>query len=186
MSRSSSCPSQATNMYAHLFPSLSALRNLGSGEARDEGHWFCCLWYLFNGSTSSVYMVFSLPRCWLGMLLPLLCTGHPSFCHCKNYCVVPLLFWVLVVVVLRTEHNLGVLILYLLSAHGLCSSDDDSWILQNMCEDLEIHTCTTTGCSSLVFLALASIRSFLRPHCRNWLYGVWGCWIGWSNNDLTH
>jgi hypothetical protein len=33
-------------------------------------------------------------------------------------------------VVLRTEHNLGVLILYLLSAHGLCSSDDSSWILQ--------------------------------------------------------
>jgi hypothetical protein len=36
-------------------------------------------------------------------------------------------------VVLRTEHNLGVLILYLLSARGLCSSDDGSWILQNMC-----------------------------------------------------
>jgi hypothetical protein len=33
---------------------------------------------------------------WLGMLLPLLCTFHSSFCHCKNYCVVPLLFWVLV------------------------------------------------------------------------------------------
>jgi hypothetical protein len=28
--------------------------------------------------------------------------------------------------VLRTEHDLGVLILYLLSVHGLCSSDDDS------------------------------------------------------------
>jgi hypothetical protein len=36
-------------------------------------------------------------------------------------------------VVLRIEHNLGVLILYLLSAHGLCSSDDGSWIVQNMC-----------------------------------------------------
>ena len=36
-------------------------------------------------------------------------------------------------VVLRTEHNLDVLILYLLYAHGLCSSDDGSWILQNMC-----------------------------------------------------
>jgi hypothetical protein len=34
---------------------------------------------------------------------------------------------------IRTEHNLGVLILYLLSAHGLCFSDDGSWILQNMC-----------------------------------------------------
>jgi hypothetical protein len=32
--------------------------------------------------------------------------------------------------VLRTEHNLGVLILYLLFACGLCSSDDGSWILQ--------------------------------------------------------
>jgi hypothetical protein len=29
-------------------------------------------------------------------------------------------------VVLRTEHNLGVLIFYLLSACGLCSSDDGS------------------------------------------------------------
>jgi hypothetical protein len=35
-------------------------------------------------------------------------------------------------VVLRTEYNLGVLILYLLSARGLCSSDDGSWILQNV------------------------------------------------------
>jgi hypothetical protein len=35
--------------------------------------------------------------------------------------------------VLKTKHNLDVLILYLLSAHGLCSSDDGSWILQNMC-----------------------------------------------------
>jgi hypothetical protein len=32
--------------------------------------------------------------------------------------------------VLRTEHNLGVLILYLLSAYGLCSSNDGPWILQ--------------------------------------------------------
>jgi hypothetical protein len=31
MLRSSSCPSPATNGYAHLFPSLLALRNLGSG-----------------------------------------------------------------------------------------------------------------------------------------------------------
>jgi hypothetical protein len=35
MPRSLSCPSPATNRYARLFPSLSALRNLGSGEARD-------------------------------------------------------------------------------------------------------------------------------------------------------
>jgi hypothetical protein len=36
-------------------------------------------------------------------------------------------------IVLRTEHNLGVLILYLLFACGLCSFDVSSWILQNMC-----------------------------------------------------
>jgi hypothetical protein len=36
--------------------------------------------------------------------------------------IIVLLFWVLFFVVLRTEHNLGVLILYLLYAHGLCSS----------------------------------------------------------------
>jgi hypothetical protein len=30
-------------------------------------------------------------------------------------------------VVLRTKHNLGVLILYLLSTHDLCSSDDGAW-----------------------------------------------------------
>jgi hypothetical protein len=60
------------------------------------GSLICCLWYLFNSSTSPVYMVFSLPRCRLGMLLLILCTCHPSFYHCKNYCVVPLLFWVLV------------------------------------------------------------------------------------------
>jgi hypothetical protein len=71
--------------------------------------------------------------------------------------------------VLRTEHNLGVLILYLLLAHGLCSSDDGLWILQIMCYDLEIHAGTTTGCLSLVFLPLACIRSFLRSHWRNGL-----------------
>jgi hypothetical protein len=60
------------------------------------GSLICCLWYLFNVSVSPVYMAFPLPRCRLGMLLSLLCTCHPSFCHCKNYCVVPLLFWVLV------------------------------------------------------------------------------------------
>jgi hypothetical protein len=36
-------------------------------------------------------------------------------------------------IVLRTGHNLGVLVLYLLSARDLCSSNDGSWILQNMC-----------------------------------------------------
>jgi hypothetical protein len=96
MPRSSSCPSLATNMYARLFPSLPALRNLESGGGEGWGHLICCLWYPFYGSTSPVYMVFSLPQCRLGMLLPLLCTYNPFYCHCKNYCVVPLLFWVLV------------------------------------------------------------------------------------------
>jgi hypothetical protein len=41
-------------------------------------------------------MAFPLPRCRLGILIPLLCICHPSLCHCKNYYVVPLLFWVLV------------------------------------------------------------------------------------------
>ncbi|AQK92899.1 hypothetical protein ZEAMMB73_Zm00001d009875 [Zea mays] len=39
-------------------------------------------------------------------------------------------------------------------------------------QDLEIHVSTTTVCSSLVFLALACIRSFLRPHWYNGLHGV--------------
>jgi hypothetical protein len=134
MSRSSSCPSPATNKYALLFPSISALRNLESGGGEGWVSLICCLWYPFDGLASPVYMAFALPRCRLGMLLPLLCTSHQSFCHCKNYCGVPLLFWVLVFfVVLRIEHNLGVLILYLLSTRGLCSSNDGSWILQNMC-----------------------------------------------------
>jgi hypothetical protein len=76
--------------------------------------------YSFDGSALPIYMDFPLPRCRLGMLLPLLFTCHPSFCHCKNYCVVPLLFWVLIFYLLRNEHNLGVLIPYLLSAHGSC------------------------------------------------------------------
>jgi hypothetical protein len=46
--------------------------------------------YPFDGSASPVYMAFSLPRCRLDMFLPLLCTCHPSFCHCKNYCAVVL------------------------------------------------------------------------------------------------
>jgi hypothetical protein len=96
MLRSSLCPSPATNRYARLFPSLPTLRNLGSGEGEGCGFLICCIWYPFDGSTSPVYMTFPLPWCWFDMLLPLLCTCHPSFCHCKNYCVVPLLFWVLV------------------------------------------------------------------------------------------
>jgi hypothetical protein len=37
MPRFSSCPSPATNRYVRLFPSLPALRNLGSEDARDGG-----------------------------------------------------------------------------------------------------------------------------------------------------
>jgi hypothetical protein len=88
-SRSCSWP---FSVHARLFPSLPALRNLVSGGGEGWGSLICCLWYPFDGSTSPVYMAFPLPRCQLGMLLPLLYTCHPSFCHCKNYCVVPLLF----------------------------------------------------------------------------------------------
>jgi hypothetical protein len=84
MPRSSSCPSPATNTYARLFPSFPALRNLGSGGGEGWESLICFLWYPFDGSTSPVYMAFSLPQCRLGMLLPLLCTCHPSFCHCKK------------------------------------------------------------------------------------------------------
>jgi hypothetical protein len=88
------------------FPSILALRNLGSGGGEGLRSLICCLWYPFGGSTSPIYMAFTLPRCRLVILLSFLCTCYPSFCHCKIYCVVPLLFWVLVFVVLKTEHNL--------------------------------------------------------------------------------
>jgi hypothetical protein len=96
MPRSSPCPSPTTNKYARRFPSLPSLQNLGSGGGEGWGSLICCLWYPFDGSALLVYMAFPLPQCRLDMLLPLLCTCHPSLCHCKNYCVVPLLFWVLV------------------------------------------------------------------------------------------
>jgi hypothetical protein len=51
----------------------------------------------------------------------------------KILCCPSVVFCVSFFIVLRTEHNLDVLILYLFFAHGLCSSDDGSWILQNMC-----------------------------------------------------
>jgi hypothetical protein len=63
MPRSSSCRSPATNRYACLFPFLPALRNLGSGGGEGWGSLICCIWYLFDGSTSPVYMDFPLPRC---------------------------------------------------------------------------------------------------------------------------
>jgi hypothetical protein len=96
MLRSSSCPSPATNRYGRPFPSLPALRNLESGGGEGWGSLIWCLWYPFDVSASPVYIAFPSPRCRLGMLLPLLCICHPSFCHCKKYCVVPLLFWALV------------------------------------------------------------------------------------------
>jgi hypothetical protein len=51
----------------------------------------------------------------------------------KLLCCSSIVLCVSFFVVLRTEHNLGMLILYLLAARGLCSSEDGSWFLQNMC-----------------------------------------------------
>jgi hypothetical protein len=79
MPRFSSCPSPATNRYAHLFLSLPALRNIESGGGEGWGSLICFLWYSFDGSASPVYMVFPLPRCRLSMLLLLLCTYRSSF-----------------------------------------------------------------------------------------------------------
>jgi hypothetical protein len=79
----------------HL-PFLSCTTKPWKWLRRGMGSLICCLRYPFVGSASPIYMSFPLPRCWLCMLLPLLCTCHPCFFHCKNYCVVPLLFWVLV------------------------------------------------------------------------------------------
>jgi hypothetical protein len=44
MSRSSLCPSPATNRYVRLFPFPPALRNLGSGGSERWGSLICCLW----------------------------------------------------------------------------------------------------------------------------------------------
>jgi hypothetical protein len=85
MPRSSSCPSLTTNKYARLFPSLLALQNLGGGGGEGWGSLIRYLWYSFDGSASPVYMAFPLPRCRLGILLPLLCTYHPSFYRCKHF-----------------------------------------------------------------------------------------------------
>jgi hypothetical protein len=91
MPRSSSCPSPTTNMYARLFPSLPALRNLGSGGGEGWGFLICCLWYPFDGSASPVYMVFSLTTVSTRYSYTTFMYLSPIFCHCKNYCVVPLL-----------------------------------------------------------------------------------------------
>jgi hypothetical protein len=77
MPRSSLCPSSPTNRYARLFPSCSTKPWKCEGEGWES--LICCLWYPFDGSATPVYMVFSLPRYRLGVLLPLLCTCHPSF-----------------------------------------------------------------------------------------------------------
>jgi hypothetical protein len=51
----------------------------------------------------------------------------------KLLCFSSIVLGVSFFVLLSTKHNLVVLILYLLFACGLCSFDDGSWILQNMC-----------------------------------------------------
>jgi hypothetical protein len=125
MSGSSSCTSPAMNRYAHFFPSLPALRNLGSGGGEGWGSLICCLWYPFDGSTSPIYMAF--PHG-----VDSVCFYH-FYVHVTHPCVVAKIIMLFLCcfgcyffVVLSTEHNLGVLILYLLSIHGLCSSDDGS------------------------------------------------------------
>jgi hypothetical protein len=70
MSRFSSYPSPAMNMYARLFPFLPALRKHDNGGGKGWVSLICCLWYSFDDLASAVYMAFSLPRCRLGMLLP--------------------------------------------------------------------------------------------------------------------
>jgi hypothetical protein len=62
--------------------------------------------------------------------------------------------------VISTKHNLGVLMLYLLFACGLCSSDDGSWILQNMCYDLEIHVALPQGTRPLCSWLLHALDRF--------------------------
>jgi hypothetical protein len=54
---------------------------------------------------------------------------------------------------------LGVLILYLLSAHGLCYSDDDSWIMQ-IC----VRICRS----------MRALPQGARPLC-SWLLHALGC-----------
>jgi hypothetical protein len=76
-------------------PFLSCSMKPWKWGRRGMGSLICCQWYSFDGSTSPIYNGFFLPRYLLGMLIPLLCTRHPSLCHYKNYCIVPLLFWVL-------------------------------------------------------------------------------------------
>jgi hypothetical protein len=51
------------------FPSCSM--KLWKWGRRGMGSLICCLWYPFDGTTSPVYMAFPLPRCRLGMVLPL-------------------------------------------------------------------------------------------------------------------
>jgi hypothetical protein len=78
-------------------------------------------------------MAFFLPRCRLGCFYRFYVpVTHPSVIA-KIIVLFLYCFGCSFFVVLRTEQNLGVSILYLLFAHGLCSYDDGSWILQNMC-----------------------------------------------------
>jgi hypothetical protein len=114
MPMSSSCPSPATNMYVCLFPSLYETLEVGRGA--------------MDGVPDFLPMV---PVRWLRIA----CLQWSTILHSlqKLLCCSLVVLGVSFFVVLRTKHNLGVLILYLLSAHGLCSSNDGSWILQNMC-----------------------------------------------------
>jgi hypothetical protein len=120
-------------MYARLLPSLPALRNL---EVRRRGigvsdllsmitiQWLgiACLHGLFLTTVSTRYAATA------SMYLSPILLSLQSLVCCSSV-VLGVSFYF----VLRTEHNLGVLILYLFSVHGLCSSQDGSWILQNMC-----------------------------------------------------
>jgi hypothetical protein len=123
MPSSSSCSSPATNRYARIFPSLPArwgadlmpmvlVRWLGIAYLHGI---FLIMVSTRYASTTTMY------------LSPILLSLQKLLCC--FFVVLGVSFFVM----LRTEHNLGVLILYLLSARGLCSSDDGSWILQNMC-----------------------------------------------------
>jgi hypothetical protein len=109
-----------------LFPTFST--EPWKWGRRGMGSLICCLWYPLMAwhclsttvstryaSTTSMY------------LSPILLSLQKILCC--SFVVLSVSFFV----VLRTKHNLDVLILYLLFAHGLCFSDGGSWILQNMC-----------------------------------------------------
>jgi hypothetical protein len=82
---------QRTYMSTSCLPFL-LYETLEVVEARDVGPWFAA--YGTRSMARRHLSTCPFPyRCQVGMLLPLLCTCYPSFYHCRNYCVVPLLFW---------------------------------------------------------------------------------------------